>query len=108
MLNTSGFVHFLKSPRSLPRNPWIYFPLFLLADSFLSYGNASLSTNLWIFFIGLVVPLTLALTSKPRPSPTPIHQVEVLDSIPHWAWWTILGVSLLARIGQLTLWAPWL
>ncbi len=107
MDNFSGFPRFLQSSRSFPQNPWIYFSIFVFTNSLLSYGNGSFRVNLWLFFLGLVIPMAMAFASKLRPSSAPIHQAELLDSIPTWFCWTICGAALILRIGQLTFWAQW-
>ncbi len=47
--------------RQIPFHPWIYFLIFLISNTLLSYFDLSLQTKLWVGFGGLAVPYLLGL-----------------------------------------------
>ena len=46
---------------------WFYFPVFLTANTLLSYFSFSIETRLWILGLGIVLPLVLACGTAPLP-----------------------------------------
>jgi hypothetical protein len=88
-------------------NPWVYFLLFCAAHSLLAYSPLGLEAKLFIFLFGLLVPLSVAFTTKLPASSAALHQKEFIEKIPIGFWLVVYGAALLSRIGQLTAWSLW-
>ena len=90
-------------------NPWIYFFIFLITDSFLSYSNFSFETNLWIGILGLIFPFLLGLLTY-QPSKDlkgPLYKQEFFKTISFWIWIIIGILSLFLRFYRLTTLSTW-
>ncbi|HTA77358.1 MAG TPA: glycosyltransferase family 39 protein [bacterium] len=100
-----------KSPSAspLPFHPWIYFFIFLTANTLLSYFTFSTETNLWIGFLGLALPFGLAWwTNRSSPdSNTPLYQIEFFKKIPLWVWLLIGAGAVFFRFYKLTTLSAW-
>jgi hypothetical protein len=106
-LSLSGFSRSLRSSFDLPESPWFYFWPFLAANSLLAYGNLSLQADLWIFVLGLLVPLIAAFNARPRSPFTALIRKEFFPSIPPWFWLAVYGAALFSRICQIAVWPLW-
>ena len=73
----------------------------VLSNILLSYFHFTTSTNLWIAFLGLIVPLTLALYL------TKTVNERTLFPIPIWFWILIGGAAVAFRIYRLTTLSTW-
>jgi len=94
-----------KGDLDLSYDPWFYFFIFLAANILLSYFPLSLVTRLWIFLMGLALPLFFAVKSLPivTPGEKPGYLVDPLPkgSIPGWVWGIGLVAALFLRFGRL-------
>jgi hypothetical protein len=88
---------------------WIYFFIFLTANTLLSYFSLSFQTSLAVGLLGLIVPFGIALwTDKPVPSAeTPLHQLEFLGETPLWIWILWSAAVLFFRFDKLTTLSTW-
>ncbi len=100
-----------KSPSAspLPFHPWIYFFIFLTANTLLSYFTFSTETNLWIGFLGLALPFGLAwwTNRSSGDSHTPLYQIEFFKKIPIWVWLLIGAAAIFFRFYKLTTLSAW-
>ncbi len=96
-----------KSPIAF--SAWIYFFIFLTANTLLSYFPLTFQASLWISLLGLALPFGIALwTGKPSPtSESPLHQFEFWAKIPLWIWIVLGAAALFFRFDQLTTLSAW-
>ncbi len=91
----------------LPYNPWVYFFIFLFANTLLSFGPISLSAKLWIGLLGLFLPMITALhfifleRRNEKPGVRFLLD-EKVNSIPLWLWILFLLLLVLTRFYELT------
>jgi hypothetical protein len=90
-------------------NSWIYFFLFLISNSLLSYFSFTFETTLWICLLGLIFPFILGLWSyKSCKNPkVPLHKLEFFKKIPFGIWIIIGILALFFRFYKLTTLSAW-
>ncbi len=98
--------------------PWIYFGLFFISNSLISYFPIGLSAKLWIFTFGVLVPFGIGLWSvlevaEKDPTPTirwfPRFIDNKNDQGIQWFYWVLfLGLIAFTRFYQLTSIPFWL
>lgn len=75
---------------NIPFNPWLYFLVFLAANTLLSYFQLPIELRLWVLLAGVLLPLALAFRHAPplAKAEGELGRDEFLDSPP-------LGILLL-------------
>jgi hypothetical protein len=90
-------------------NPWLYFSIFLAANTLLSYGDLSLSAKLATGLLGLILPFILAALQSPsKPLAENTAPKEFLPSIPIWLWALLGAAAIFVRFYKLTTLSLWL
>ncbi len=94
---------------SLPQNSWIYFFIFLLTNTLLSYFPLPGNIKLVVVLAGIILPLVAAfgwvpLGSAEQPIPWKKPNQFVL---PWWCWSSLLILACLPRLAQLTTLSTW-
>jgi hypothetical protein len=100
---------------TLPRNPvdrfnpWVYFFIFLLSNTLLSYSTFPLKIKVWVGFLGIVVPFVIATLTCPNPPAreTPPYLQGTLQNIPNWIWVFPLFLGIFLRFYHLTALSNW-
>jgi hypothetical protein len=84
---------------------WLYFILFFISLSLLSYGQLSLENQLWIGLFGLILPLgvgiTLSLQNRKK-SGFPDLSIEDSPPIPFWSVMLFFALFIFLRFYRLT------
>ncbi len=90
-------------------NPWVYFFIFLISNTFLSYFPFPFWIKMGICLLGLFIPWMMACRAFPNPSPkeVPLYQKEFLPAIPIWVWLFVAALALFARFYKLTTLSVW-
>ena len=105
MISKTGFFD-----RSYPAKAWVYFLLFTGANAVLSWAPMGLALRLWVFLMGVLLPLVLAALSMEEAGKkeVPLPRAEFLKA-PSRLWWIlVLGVAV--RLGLAFLpgnWPTW-
>src|SRR5208283_1354586 len=92
----------------LSSHPWIYFFLFLIVNSLLSYSPLSLEAKLWIGLGGLLLPIVWTLANLDSKA-VPLNQdrKELLPVPTPWVW-ILLGAGVFfLRFHDLTTLSVW-
>ncbi len=99
----------LKFPYLHPSKPWVFFIIFLLSHTLLSYSSFYFSIKLGICAIGLVFPFLLYLiVSRPNPvDEKNIYKLEFIPTVPLWIWITLGGLTIFVRFYKLTTLSVW-
>jgi len=94
---------------SVQHNPnsysWLYFILFFISLSLLSYGQLSIETQLWIGLFGLILPLGMGITlSLQNRQKSDFPNLLIQDSPPIPFWFVALGflIFIFIRFYRLT------
>lgn len=97
------------NPQRLPRfRPWIYFGIFLAANTLLSYFSFSLEAKLWIGLFGILLPFGFAFFYLPSQSDSKdLLQKEFLPPVPFWVWIFLALGAVFLRFFQLTTLSVW-
>jgi hypothetical protein len=90
----------------VPFHPWIYFFIFLVSNTLLSFGQLNLPEKLWIGLGGIILPLLTGIhaiweirNNKEEKPPTPNLDTE---PIPAWLWVLAISLLLFTRSYRLT------
>jgi len=89
--------------------PGVYFPLFVVVNSFLAYCPMGLSIKVWIGLMGVLLPVALALWS-PSERESGDFPGQKVFAVPSWSWSLVLGLGLFLRffgLTSLTVWPMW-
>ncbi len=87
--------------------PWVLFLAFFPANILLSYFPLSPGAKLWILFLGILLPFSLALRFLPAPETTAPFQKEFLPPLPPWAWVLLAAGAVFIRFYKLTTLSVW-
>jgi hypothetical protein len=93
----------------IPFHPWIYFCVFLVSNTILSFFPLSIGFKLWAGVLGLLLPLTLAFWTllescfSPRPWQFTERDPFLKDWIPPlWLWTLYIFILVFSRFYKLT------
>jgi 4-amino-4-deoxy-L-arabinose transferase-like glycosyltransferase len=95
---------------SLSFRPWLYFFIFLISNTLLSYFTFSFLAKLWIGIIGIATPFGLAfwtvlkmrLAKLSSPSIPALSESTHDADLPWWLWILFISVLLFTRFYRLT------
>ncbi len=88
-------------------SPWVFFGVFLCANTMLSYFPFSLEAKLWIGFFGILLPFLWALWRPLKRQAGPFFQKEFLPPLPAWVWALLGACVVFLRFYQLTTLSVW-
>ncbi len=100
---------FSRNKNVVPYHPLVYFLVFLIVNSFLSYFELTPAFKFWFLLIGIVLPISLALWNH-RPSSDIqqfLYRSDFLPIVPLWIWATIALVAIMIRFYKLTTLSLW-
>ncbi len=93
-----------RADLKLPYNPWIYFLVFLLSNTLLTFGSLPLVFRFWVLLLGLALPFFLYWATHVEVSPDqrPPYAVEIFTFQHRWIWIFPAGLGLFLRFWRLT------
>ena len=104
-----AFRLFPRLQRAGTAGPWVYFPVFLIANALLSYFPLPTGAKWAVLTVGIVIPLVMsalgpAASSKRGLVPAPSKDSQALSH----AWWVaLLALACLPRFLHLTTLSTW-
>ena len=101
------FVPIRLGGRPFPFHPWIYFSIFLAANTFLSFADPSAPWAITVAIGGILLPLAVGIHSvlwSPRPKDRPGWDPS---SIPWWLWVPALSLLFFSRLYRLDSFPFW-
>jgi hypothetical protein len=95
--------------RALFFNPWLFFFIFLISNTVLSFCHLPLKTQLLLVFLGLILPFTAGFKMV-LDSPTPEKKGRPEKDLnpPLWLWALFIALVLFTRFYRLTTLPLWL
>ena len=94
-------------PKEFLPSSRLFFLIFLAANSLISYSSFSLGAKVGIGFLGLLLPLGLALRKPTGPLARPGTPGAILPPVPSWAWFLLGAAALFIRFFHLTSLSGW-
>jgi hypothetical protein len=90
----------------------VYFLIFILADTLLSYAPWGLTAKLWVFLFGVLLPFFLAAasTAEAKKKEPAVPAAELFSLSSPLPWILVLGLGLAARLAPLVMpgnWPTW-
>jgi hypothetical protein len=101
-----------RANREIDYNPLYYFAIFLVANFLLAYSHLPFLTKVWIFLMGIILPLGFSLTlGPPRVSMVKTLQEDYFPRSPAlWLWGSLIAGALFLRFNglvSLPVWPMW-
>ncbi len=95
-----------------PARAWVYFAVFTGANALLFYGPLGLTVKLWVFLLGVLLPMLLALffTEPAGPKEKALFRTEILPPPPPWLGPAVVGLGAAIGLGLMAVpgnWPTW-